>query len=267
MDFEVKGHVAYITFNNPKTLNALTYGMMADMCDLFDEMQADRNIWGVILTGAGRSFIAGADLKDGDTSSAKLDQEVPEDRFRIEDNRDDRIFVHNAYNKIVNFDRPTIAAVNGYALGGGAELALCCDIRIGSTKAKVGFPEAKIGNIPGYTGPSRAIKILGPAFTAEMMMTGYHYPAEEVYHYGFFSKVVEPEELMPEAEKVMDRILHMAPEAVKFSKILVRMNSEMSYSSSLELERLVSAILLETKDMKEGMNAFYEKRPPEFKNC
>lgn len=276
LDFEVKGHVGYITFNNPKTLNALTYRTMKDLVELFDEMEKDRNIWGVILTGTGRSFISGADLKDGDTSANKLvnDGEAASDLgtsfnegFRIEANRDDRCFVHSVYNRILNFDRPTIAAINGYALGGGAELALCCDIRIGSKKAKIGFPEAHIANIPGYTGPSRAVRVMGAAFTAEMMMTGYHYPAEEILHYGFFSKVVEPEELMPTAEEFMARILRNSPLAVKFNKIMANRSAEMTYEASLELERLISAILLESQDGLEGMSAFLEKRDPQWKNC
>ena len=256
IDFEIKGHVAYLTFNNPATLNALSYRIFESINLIFDEMKKDRNIWGVIITGAGRSFIAGADLKD-----------MPKfDYFSLEGCRDDRVYIHNTYNKIAEFDRPTIAAINGYALGGGAELALCCDIRIASKTAKIGFPEAKLGGMAGYTGPSRAVRILGPAYALEMLMTGYHYPAEEVLHYGFLSKVVEPEDLMSTAEEIMGRILSKSPVAVKFNKVMVNKCQDMSYESSLEFERMICAILPECQDYAEGMAAFHEKRDPVFHN-
>jgi len=256
IEFEKNGHTAYLTFNDPNTLNALSYDVMASLNEIFDEMRKDREVWGVVLTGAGRSFISGANLKGGPT----LDYFIPEAR------RDDRVYIHNTLNKIANFERPTIAAINGYALGGGAELALCCDIRIASSTAKIGFPESRLGGFPSYTGPSRAVRILGAPVTKEMIFTGRHYTAEEAMFRRFVTEVVEPEKLLDRANEIMDEILTRAPIGVKMGKIMCDRCAEMSYESSLEYERILSAMLPHTEDFVEGHDAFLEKRKPVFKN-
>ncbi len=248
--FEVKeGGYGLITFDDPETLNALSYPLFADFNALMDQLYQDREVLGLILTGAGRSFISGANLKGMTT--------LVGERYR-----DDKKYIHDTFNKLAEYDRPTIAAINGYALGGGAELALNCDIRIASTKAKIGFPEVKLGGMPGYTGPSRAVKLLGPVVAKEMMMTGRNYTAQEAFDFRFVTKVVEPEELMPTAEAMMKEILSRAPIAVKMTKVMVDRAMETSYQSSLELERLIVHLLYTTKDWDEGMKAFAEKRPP-----
>ena len=251
--FEVKENYGIITFDDPTTLNALSYPLFADFNKLMDLLYEDRSILGLILTGAGRSFVAGANLK-GMTQT------------KNEAYRDDKKYIHNTYAKLAEYERPTIAAINGYALGGGAELALNCDIRIASSKAKIGFPEVKLGGMPGYTGPSRAVKILGPAVTKEMMLTGRSYTAQEAFDFRFVTKVVEPDELLPAAEAMMKEILSRAPIAVKMSKIMVDRAMEMSYQSSLELERLIVHLCSCTNDWDEGMKAFAEKRDPHFTN-
>lgn len=169
-------------------------------------------------------------------------------------------------NKVANFDRPVIAAINGYALGGGAELSLCCDIRIARSKAKIGFPEVRLGGIPGYTGPSRAVKILGPAVAKEMLFTGRRYTAEEALSRHFVTEVVEPEQLLERAEEIMNEILERSPIAVKFGKMMCDRCAEMSYEASLEYERVICALLPYAEDYKEGHDAFLEKRPPKFVN-
>ena len=253
--FEVKeGGYGLITFDDPETLNALSYPLFADFNALMDQLYQDREVLGLILTGAGRSFISGANLKGMTT--------LVGERYR-----DDKKYIHDTFNKLAEYDRPTIAAINGYALGGGAELALNCDIRIASTKAKIGFPEVKLGGMSGYTGPSRAVKLLGPVVAKEMMMTGRNYTAQEAFDFRFVTKVVEPEELMPTAEAMMKEILSRAPIAVKMTKVMVDRAMETSYQSSLELERLIVHLLYTTKDWDEGMKAFAEKRPPAFQNC
>ena len=257
--FEKKDRKAIITFDNPRTLNALSYECFASLNELFDQLYRDREIWGLIFTGAGRSFIAGADLSGLPHFDASKESAA-------EHYRDDKKYIHDTYNKIANYERPTICAINGYALGGGAELALCCDVRIASTKAKIGFPEVNLGGIPGYTGPSRATKILGPAVTKEMMFSGRHYTAEEAKDLRFVSKVVEPEQLMPEAEKMMDEFLARAPIAIKATKLMIDRCQEMSYMSSLEYERLLTYLCSTTHDFEEGMTAFAEKRKPRFEN-
>lgn len=256
IDFEIRDGIAYLTFNNPKTLNAVSYATMTSWMEIFSLMKQDREIRGVILTGAGRSFIAGADLKD-----------LPVfDYFQPEAKRDSNTFVHDAYNMIANFDRPTLAAINGFALGGGAELALCCDIRIASTKAKFGFPEVGLGAFPAYTGASRAVKLLGVSVAKEMIMTGKHYDAETCMRWNVYSHVTEPEDLMPTAEDLMRHIARQAPIAVKYGKLMCDRAAEMSYQASLEYENMLVSILTTSDDFKEGVSAFLEKRKPVFGN-
>jgi len=258
IDFEKKDHVAYLTFNNPQTLNALSYSVFMGIREVFGQMSQDKDVWGVILTGTGRSFIAGADLSDGALNDANDGNLI--------DLREQRVFIHETMNVIAKFERPTIAAVNGYALGGGAELALCCDFRIGSAKAKVGFPETKLGGIPGYGGPTRAVRIMGITNAKEMLFTGAHFKAEDCLRLGFFSKVVDPEELMPTCDAMMAQIVAQAPIAVRYSKFLADRSVEMSFESALEFERFVTMTTTETNDFKEGMKAFHEKRNPVFNN-
>ena len=254
--FEKNGHAARITFDSPHNLNALSYDVFRSINELFDEMRYDRDIWGVILTGAGRSFIAGADLAG-----------FPEpDYYRPEFYRDSLKYVHDTLNKIADFERPTIAAINGFALGGGAEVALCCDIRLASKTAKIGFPESRIGGTPLYTGPTRATRILGPTVTKLMIFTGRHFTAEEALQLGFVTYVYEPDELMERADELMAEIVSRGPMGNKFGKIMVDRCADMSYDASLEYQRLIHPVLFDSEDSREGIKAFLEKREYEFKN-
>lgn len=256
--FEKKGHVAYIRFDNPKTLNALSPDMMDSLDTLFTAMNRDNDIWGVIMTGTGKAFMSGADLSGEALAAANDDVVVRRREWRVK--------VHQLYDKIADFPRPVIAAINGYALGGGAELALCCDFRIASKTAKIGFPEPKLGLHPGYGGPSRAIRIMGITNAKQMLYTGDFYTAEEAKELTFLSKVAEPEELMSVCEALMSRMTDKAPFAIKFAKILCNRGTEMSLQSCLEFERLSNVLLTTTEDSVEGYNAFVEKRPAEYKN-
>ena len=262
-DFEKKGHVAYLTMNDPKTLNSFSYNMMHSLNDLLDDMAEDREVWGVILTGAGeRSFCAGANLK-GDAGKGKA---AFMGDFPLESNRDFRVFIHDTFHHLLRFDRPVIAAINGYALGAGAEIAACCDIRIASKNAKIGYPEVNVGGIAAYTGVTRAMRIMSNAAAKEMLFTGRHYPAEEAKELGFVSRVVEQEDLMATAEAIMADIVSKAPIAVKYSKMMCDRCVEMSTEASYEFERALVGITSESEDFVEGMKAFAEKRKPEFKN-
>lgn len=256
--FEKKDHVAILTLDDPKTLNALSLDILGSLNVLFDTMAEDEDVLGVIITGAGRSFIAGANLKNGKVTDPS--QTSPIER------REELYYIHSTLNKIANFPRPVIAAINGYALGGGAELSLCCDFRIASAKAKIGFPETKLGGMPGYTGPSRAVRILGVTAAKEMIYTAKNYTAQEAKELGFVSRVVEPEELLFACEEMMAEIVSRAPLAVKYSKILCNNSEEMSLGVSLEVERLITGVLGSTYDWGEGMKAFSEKRTPVFQN-
>ena len=256
LHFEKKGHVAHITFDNPHNLNALSYYVFESIIELFDEMSKDRDVWGAILTGAGRSFIAGADLAG-----------FPEvEYYPGEFHRDSLLFVHTAMSKIANFERPTIAAINGFAFGGGAEVSLSCDIRLASTKAKVSFPESRLGGMPLYTGPSRATRILGPTVAKLMMFTGRHFTAEEALQLGFVTYVYEPDELMPAAEALMEEIVSRSPIGNKFAKIMVDKATEMSYQASLEMERMINPLVFQSNDNTEGLKAFLNKTTYTFTN-
>jgi len=255
IDFEFKNHVAYLTFNNPKTLNSLSYDMFMSINTIFDTMKQDNDVWGVILTGAGRSFIAGADLSDSRMQTVDFSGAVVLREVR-------RNIIHDCLRHILDFERPVIAAINGYCLGGGAELATCCDFRIASSEAKIGYPEVKLGGIPAYLGVTQAMRVMSPAAAKEMLMTGKHYTAEEAKAFGFVSKVVKPEELMATAEVLMADITRNAPLAVKYAKICADRCMEMSLNASSELECLIAAVLATTKDNKEGKAAFHEKREP-----
>lgn len=260
LDFEQKGHIAYLTFNNPKTLNALSYDVFMALDETFDKMRDDKDIWGVILTGAGRSFVAGADLSDQRMQSADFAGPTI-----LRDVR--RNIIHDCLKRIVRFERPTIAAINGYCLGGGAELATCCDFRIASSKAKIGYPEVRLGGIPAYLGVTQAMKVMSPAAAKEMLMTGRHYTAQEAKELGFVSRVVEPEELMKEAEALMNQIIVNAPLAVKYCKIAADRCEEItSLDVASEMESLIAAVLAGTEDNKEGKAAFHEKRQPVWKS-
>lgn len=263
MLFEKKGHVAYVTLNNPKTLNALSYPMMDDLNRLLDDMNDDRDVWGVIFTGAGRAFCAGADLK-GDASKGK--SAFKDSPFPLEANREMRIGIHRTFTHLADFPRPTLAAINGYALGGGAEFAACCDMRLASSTAKIGYPEVNVGGIAAYAGVTRATRIMSNASAKEMLFTGKHYTAEEALRLGFVSQVLPPEKLMPACEDIMGHIVSKAPIAVKYTKIMVDRCVEMSFQASLEFERALVGITSESEDFVEGMNAAVEKRTPQFKN-
>ena len=180
------------------------------------------------------------------------------------DRREQLRRIHETMNRVADFPRPTIAAVNGFALGGGAELALCCDFRILSTKARVGFPETHLGAIPGYTGPTRAVRILGIEAAKEMIYTARTYTAQEAKELGFARRVVEPEDLMPAAEDLMASIVRQAPQGVKYAKIHCDRTLEMTLQNSLEFERLMMGTLGTTEDFAEAMTAFHEKREPVF---
>lgn len=255
--FERKGRVAYLRFDNPKNLNALTADTLDSLDEIFTLLSQDDEIWGVIMTGTGRSFISGADLSGSDM--AEFDVTGPIYRRRLF-----RKHVHDIFNKVAEYPYPVIAAINGYALGGGAELALCCDIRIASSTAKIGFPEPRLGNFPGYEGPTRAMRQMNMSALKEMLFTGKHYLAAEAKELGYCSRVVEPEELMPTCEELMGIIVQQAPIAVQFAKLMCNRGVEMSTESCLEYERLLTSTLTTTEDYTEGMAAFHEKRKPTF---
>lgn len=252
--YEVKDHIAYITMNRPNMLNSMRTITREELGNAIDTISADDSVFGVIITGNGRAFAAGEDI-----SEIKTDRSAEETAAKSKK-------AHQLFDKFELLGKPVIAAVNGFALGGGAEMALACDIRIASTKAVFGLPEVSLGVAPCYGGTQRLPRLVGSAMAKEMLFTGRKVKAEEAKAIGLVNKVVEHEELMNEAEAMMRSILKNAPIAVKQNKYLVNKGMEMSLKDGLDYEAEVAGILAETEDAKEGVKAFMEKRPSVFRN-
>lgn len=256
--YEVQENIAVIRLNRPKAMNSLSTGLLTELNDVFDSMAKDRSILGVVLTGEGKAFCAGADLtgNSDENASPNLGEKF-HDRMK---------WIHDIYNKIENFERPVVAAVNGYALGGGCELSLVCDFRIASEKAIFGLPEAGLGVIACYGGPQRLPRVVGAGVAKEMLYTAKKISAQEAKEVGLVNRVVPAENLMEEVMGVMRQIAKNAPISVKYSKVCVNKGLELPLDYALEFERDLLPLCMGTEDAKEGMRAFAEKRVPAFKN-
>ncbi|MGL6105644.1 enoyl-CoA hydratase/isomerase family protein [Romboutsia sp.] len=254
---KIEDNIVIVTLNRPKVMNTINDALKNELNHIFEELKTNRSILGIIITGEGKTFCAG---NDNSSTSKKGSGNAFE---RLRDNVED---VHRIFNKIENFERPVIAAINGYALGGGCELALCCDIRIASSKAVFGLPEVTLGVIPCYGGLQRLPRLIGTGKAKELIYTGKHIKAEEAKEIGLVNRVVEPEELLVEAKKLMKEIVQRAPIAVKYAKLAINKGSQMSLEHALELEKDLITICSGTDDAREGGMAFFEKRAPQFKN-
>lgn len=252
--YEVRNQVAYITINRPGVLNALRMKTKEEIENVIDVIAADDKILGVIITGVDRAFISGNDISE----------------IRIDATGDETVAMsthaHKLLDKFENLGKPIIAAINGFALGGGTELALACDIRIASTKAVFGLPEVRLGVAPCYGGTQRLPRLVGTGVAKELLFTGRKVKANEAKEIGLVNKVVEHEELMNETENLMRLILKNAPIAVKTCKYLVNRGINMSLEDALVYEAQVNGMLAETEDAKEGVKAFFEKSEPVFRN-
>lgn len=250
--FEVKDRIARVTINRPKVLNALNDQTIRELYHAFTTIGTDPNIWGVILTGAGdKAFIAGADIQE-------LAKQGPID------GKNKSLLGQGVLNLIETVGKPVIAAVNGYALGGGLELALACTLRTGSKAAKVGLPEVTLGIIPGYGGTQRLSRVAGPGVAREWVLTGEIYSAEEAHRVGVFNRIYDPAELIPKTEELMKTILSRGPIALRFSLEAIHRGGEMTLAEGQKLEADLFGLISTTADMKEGMTAFLEKRKPNF---
>ncbi|QGU95318.1 short-chain-enoyl-CoA hydratase [Clostridium bovifaecis] len=247
--------IGYVTINRPKALNALNSETLTEIDLAFDEVANDDEILVVILTGAGeKSFVAGADI------SEMKDMNVIEGRkFGLLGNK--------VFRKIETIEKPVIAAVNGFALGGGCEISMACDFRIASTKAKFGQPEVGLGITPGFGGTQRLARHVGLGMAKELIYTARIIDAQEAYRVGLVNKVVEPEELLPEANKIANEILKNAPIAVSLCKQAINRGMQVDMDTAIAFEAEVFGECFSTEDQTEGMTAFVEKRKEKaFKN-
>ena len=253
IEVKVEDGIAIVKMNRPKALNALNNDTLNELVSIFDTLKKDDSVIGVIVTGEGKGFVAGADI-------------VQMQYYKSIEGRSYADFAQSVFNKIEGLEKPVIAAVNGYALGGGSELALSCDIRIASTKAIFGQPEVGLGIIPCFGGTQRLPRLIGSGRAKEMIFTGRQVKSEEALAIGLVNKVVEPEVLIEESVKMMKDILKNASIAVGFAKVAINKGLEMDLQNGLELEKDVAALCFATEDKDEGMNAFVEKRKAIFKN-
>lgn len=250
--YEVQGRTAIITLHRPHSLNALSLNMKQELEDAIHTIEKDSSIWGVIITGEGKAFSSGTDIS-----------EFPSE---VEVARSVTAYSQGLFNRIENLNKPVIAAINGYALGGGLELALVCDIRIASEKARLGLPEVKICAIPCYGGTQRLSRLIGTGRTKEMIYTGDMLTAEQALEAGIVNHMVPAGTELDEARALMDRILKNAPMAVAYAKRCINRGPEMSLEYALDLEQDLVSMLVPTHDLKEGSSAFLEKRTPVFTN-
>jgi enoyl-CoA hydratase len=251
--YEKKEHIGLLTVNRPDKLNALSNELIGELDSLLDEVEKDDELRVLVITGAGeKAFVAGADIQELVDRDALVGRRVSQARQRV-------------FSRLENLPIPVIAAVNGYALGGGLELALACSIRIGSDQAQFGAPEVKLGIIPGDGGTQRLPRLVGLGRAMEMILTGDFIDAQEAYRIGLVNKVVPQDELMEKTMALAQKIAKRPPLAVQFAKEAVNRSQEGDRVSGYALESYLHALTCATEDKKEGVQAFLEKRKGTFK--
>jgi enoyl-CoA hydratase len=248
---EKRGQVGLITLNRPKAMNALSSGLIAELGQALDIFEADAEVGAIVLTGSEKAFAAGADIKE--MASKTFTQCYLED------------FITKGWEAVSKVRKPIVAAVAGYALGGGCEVAMMCDFILAAENAKFGQPEITLGVIPGAGGSQRLTRAVGKAKAMEMILTGRTMDAVEAERSGLVSRIVPAGELVEEAIKVADRIAGMGRVAVMVAKEAVNRAYETTLSEGVRFERRMFHALFGTEDQKEGMAAFAEKRQPNFK--
>src|SRR5215469_1539392 len=248
-----KNVIAYVTVNRPKVLNALNMATMEELRAAFHDIKNDAVIRVVIFTGVGeKAFIAGADIGELATQDAVRGKE----------------YTHrgqNVLNLIENLGKPVIACINGFALGGGCEIAMACTMRLASDNAKLGQPEVKLGIIPGYGGTQRLPRLVGKGIAMQLVLAGEMITAEEAHRIGLVNEVVAPAELIPRADAIAQKIIANAPLAVQYAMEAVNRGFDLSLADGLFLEATLFGVCCATEDKKEGTTAFLEKRAANFK--
>jgi len=251
--YEKKGPIAYVTLNRPKVLNALNQKTWEDLRAAFEDVRDDTAIRGVILTGAGdKAFIAGADISElAHVTAVEAEKSSS--------------YGQEVLNLVENLGKPVIAAVNGFALGGGCETAMACTIRVASEHAKFGQPEVKLGLIPGGGGTQRLPRLVGKGRALQLILSGETISAQEAYRIGLVNDVVPAAELIARAEGILKQILSNAPLAVKYALEAVNKGSETSQAEGLSLEAALFGLCAGTEDKNEGTQAFLQQRPAQFR--
>jgi enoyl-CoA hydratase len=251
--YDKKDGIATITFNRPKVLNALNRKTIEELRDALLDARGDASVRVLILTGAGeKSFVAGADI-------VELSQQTPVN------GKEFSLYGQGVFHLLETLGKPSICAINGFALGGGCEIALCCSIRLASKTAKLGQPEVKLGILPGYGGSQRLSRLCGKGVAHELCLTGEMITAEEAQRIGLVNHIYEPAELLPAAEAMAKKIIANAPVAVQYAMEAIERGIEMPQEEGLFLEATLFGLCCATEDMREGTKAFLEKRPPQFK--
>lgn len=251
--YEVKDAIAYITVNRPKAMNALNSQVLDELYDAFNAAEGDESVRAIVLTGEGKAFVAGADI-------AEMSKMNPVEAREFGKKG------HKLMNYIDNTETPVVCAINGFALGGGCELAMACDIRIASENAKFGQPEVGLGLIPGFGGNLRLPRLVGKGMAKYLILSGDMIDAQEAYRIGLVQKVVAADALEEEANKVAGKIASQAPIAVRFANDVINNGYDMDMKSASAYEVNTFGIPFASEDMKEGTTAFLEKRKPEWKN-
>jgi enoyl-CoA hydratase len=249
---EKKDSIAYVTINRPKVLNALNAATIAELRTVFTQLKDDREVRVLILTGAGeKSFVAGADI-------GELQKNNPIEA---------KEYTHRGQavlDLIENLGKPVIACINGFALGGGCEIAMACTMRLASESAKLGQPEVKLGIIPGYGGTQRLPRLVGKGIAAQLLLTGEMISAQEAHRIGLVNEVVPSAQLIARAEVIAQSIIKNAPLAIQYCLEAVNHGMEMTLLEGLYLEAALFSVCCATEDKKEGTAAFLEKRPANF---
>lgn len=253
LSLKIEQEVGILTIERPKVLNALSTEVLEELDMILDEVAVTPAIQVLLVTGSGeKSFVAGADIAE------MKEKSVFEGRAFSE-------FGNKVFSKLANLTQPTIGCINGFALGGGCELALACDMRIGAENAKFGQPEVGLGIIPGFGGTQRLARLIGPGVAKELIFTGKTIDAKEALRIGLLNNVVSPEELMPTGMKMASQIKKNARFAVELSKDVINRGLEMPLDHALRYEAEVFGSLFSTEDQSEGMEAFLNKRKADFK--
>src|SRR5262250_2976103 len=250
---EKKNSIAYVTVNRPKVLNALNMATMEELRAAFTDIENDAAVRVAILTGSGeKAFVAGADIAELAKHDAVSGKE----------------YTHrgqSVLNLIENLGKPVIACINGFALGGGCELAMACTIRLASEGAKIGQPEVKLGIIPGYGGTQRLPRLVGKGIALQLLLTGEMISAQEAHRIGLVNEITAAADLIPRAEAIAQKIIANGPLAVQYTMEAVNRGGEGTLPEGLYIEAVLFGMACATEDEKEGTSAFLEKRPAQFK--